>query len=397
MHPRSMSGAKRRALILLVPMLPLAAQVKLPPGSREEARAASTYQNLRKAPSPDPLRCEVHRFPPRLSYGLRYWAGYQVDLALKSAAGARRWAILVRVQPEGGEPVYLFQRRTIPTAAEGVRPPANAQYSAGGGFFLGMGRYQVEWFLVDDKGRYCRSSWSVKTPGSKLSLQQAPLTVDSPFREGWKGLNAEDGPGARLTLLLNAAPFLRRRHQVKLSAYERGVLLDSLTSFLDRSGASEARVVVFDLERRRILAEEDRFDPRGFRRLAEKMMEAEYGTIPYQVLLSGGSEFDMIDSLLARETGRDGGGRAIVFLGPMGGMAGRRPRPDPAITARPAGIYYLALTNPQASPGDAIQKTVRQWGGKTFAVYGPADLAKAADALRPLVRLAELPRPHSDR
>jgi len=392
-----MRRAARGTIGLLVSLLPAAAQVKLAPGSREEARAIASYEKLRTAPSPDPLQCELHSFAPQLSYGLRYWAGFRVDLTQKAVAGARIWAILVRVEPEGGRPVFLFQQQNTPSKPEGTRLPANAMYTTGGGFFLGAGRYRIEWFLVDNKGRYCRSAWNVKTPSSKVAVQQAPLTVESPFREAWPGLNPADASGPKLTVLVNAAPFLRRRYKVKLSAYERGVLLDGLTSFLDRSGASEARVVLFDLERRRILAEEDRFGPRGFRRLAEKMMDAEYGTIPYQVLLYGGSEWEMIDSLLAKETSDDKRGRAIVFLGPVGAMAGRRPRPDPAISTRPAGVYYLALSNPQTSPDDAIHKTVKLCGGKTYAVYSPGDLAKAADAIRPQVRVASLPGSDANR
>src|ERR1039458_1127724 len=54
------------------------------------------------------LRCGFEPVKPALTYGLQFQTGYAIDIPLQEFAGrGRNLDILLRVTPEGRDPVYL--------------------------------------------------------------------------------------------------------------------------------------------------------------------------------------------------------------------------------------------------------------------------------------------------
>jgi hypothetical protein len=244
----------------------------------------------------------------------------------------------------------------------------------------------VELLMADEKGRRCQGQWQLTAPPRKTRLLQAPGTVEAVSLADWRGIPDRESAAGRVTVLLNAAPFLSRRHVAKLASSERSLLMGSLTTLLEQTRYRHARLVVFDLDRRRILFEDDDFGPEGYQRLRKILAETEYATIAFQTLRQGGRDWEMLDRLVSQEARREDVSEAIVFLGPALRWSDRRPKPEANLRAGLPPLYYLALTRFGATAQDTIQKTVRQYGGKVFTVYQPQDLARATQAIRPAAK-----------
>ncbi|MDR3697989.1 MAG: hypothetical protein P4L56_00055 [Candidatus Sulfopaludibacter sp.] len=102
------------------------------------------------------LDCAVGPIKPVLSFRLRLQAGYVFRFPLGQFAGpGHSLTVLTTVTPEGSrKPVHLIDRLALPAI-----PRTDMDGESGGGFFVGEGRYQVNWLLFDDQGRKCMKSW----------------------------------------------------------------------------------------------------------------------------------------------------------------------------------------------------------------------------------------------
>lgn len=359
-----------------------AAQMVVNPKSTGGAQIVRAYEKV-SGETGSALRCQVRPYPPILGFQFRYMAGYVVEIPLKETRGVRYLFSFTRVTPDGGAPVLLFQRGDLPQAPAGSAIPKAGAVSSVGGFQLGEGRYRVELVVADEKGRTCREQWRVTAPAQKTRLLQAPGTVEAVSLGDWRGVPESESTAGRVTVLLNAAPFLRRRHVARLASSERSLLMGSLTTLLEQTRYRQARVVVFDLDRRRILFEDESFGREGYQRLRKVLAETEYATIAFQTLKDGGGDWEMLDRLVAQEARRQEAPEAIVFLGPATRWNDGRPKPAKSLREGMPPLYYVALTRFGSAPQDTIQKTVRQLGGKVFTVYQPQDLARATKAIRP--------------
>ncbi|MBY0505648.1 MAG: hypothetical protein K2X03_17165 [Bryobacteraceae bacterium] len=366
-----------RPLSLLIIALPLAAQIlveaKSEAGHVLPGRFTSVWED-RKAP---PLRCRVDHVPPRLSFSFKYWSGFEVTLPSQEVAGeaGNRLVTSFRVRPRGasGDWTYFFQESVLPEV------PADKKVDLwyGGGFFVGVGKYEVDWLLVERDGKVCRKSWTfgVNQPG-KVEMATPPNTVTSVRLEDWSGFKPATDAKGEVTVMLNAAPVARRRYVTKLSPWDRTILLTSLKSVLDQVHVSRARVVVFDVDGRRELFRSADFRPRDYRRLFGVLERADFGTIDYNTLATGPPAGEFLFRVVEKEIAA-AKGQPVIFLGPeMRPSNARLPERQAEVKLDAGKMFYLCFPLTLADPEDLIAKIVKG-KGKSFRLFYPQDLASA--------------------
>ena len=356
---------------------PLAAQFLLEPGTQPGRVMPSRFVQVwddRKAPI---LRCRVDQVPPRLSFSFKYWSGFEVTLPATEVVGptGNRLVTVFRVRPRLPEAkwTYFFQESTLPE----VPPGKKVDLWYGGGFFAGVGKYEVDWMLVERDGKVCRKSWTFSANAARnVEMAAAPNTVSSVRLEDWAGFKATPDAKREVTVLLNAAPVARRRYTTKLSPWDRTILLTSLKSVLDQVRVTRARVVVFDVDGRRELFRSADFRPRDYRRLFGILERADFGTIDYSTLATGPPTGEFLFNIVEKEIAA-APGQPVIFLGPeMRPSNARLPERQAEVKVDAGQIFYLCFPLTVSDPEDLIAKIVKG-KGKSFRLFYPQDLASA--------------------
>lgn len=344
------------------------AQVRMDP--RESGRAIASFEKS-WAEKGAALRCRVMPDPPRLGFTLRQWAGYNATLPVAQFEPGARVAVLTRVTAEGAAPVYFFQ-------GLGLRriPRRDAQAYVSGGVMVGPGKYRVAFLAIDQQGRSCRKEWTWNVPRAKTETL-APGAIAELGLDQWKGITpANPGEERRLTVLLHAAPVYRRRYAVSLSGWDRYVLLSTLRSVLEQSGATSARVIAHDWFSRRILFEDANFGPAGYEKLIAALDEANYGTVDYKVLRDGPGPGEFLNQLLERA--RTGPAPAVlVFAGPETSFADKKTLDSETWKASSAPAFYAVFPRYVSGPEDVVARFVKTVKGRIYSIFVPADLARA--------------------
>jgi hypothetical protein len=346
--------------------------------------ASSIPENIRDMtpePSAGRLKCAVTPVKPRLNYSFRFQTGYVLDIPLQQYVGkGHAIATLLRVTPESSErdPYYLLSRTQL-----GEVPPTKSILEMAGGYVVGEGKYRVDMLVTDSSGRTCLKNWNIR---AKLNGKEddvppgiAPGVVDEISFRKWtrsaKGTQGEEG--YKVTVLMNVSPLMPRR--TTLAAYDRVLLLSSLTSLIERLPLQSVRLVLFNLDQQREIYRDEDFDPTRYGRVSRAMAQLELGTVDYSILKNRQGHIDLLTSLM-EDARRSGKSDAVVFLGPKPWRFDKAPKtalPEPS-AADPAYFYvqlrpYMAA----AALNDTIMGAVKHMGGKTFDVYTPADFAEA--------------------
>lgn len=384
--------ARARLVFMLLTALvgPSWAQSRFDPAEGDSGRkAVATFEDVLAGRGQGKLKCTVNRYAPSLNYDLQVWTGFSMSFpGMQFQPGRKAFMVNVfRVTPlkPAGEPVWFFRRYDLPPIPPEAAKNKKIQLEAGGGFLVGSGEYQVDWVLIDDLDRACTARWQLKSdPPEKERIGIRPGFADDDSRlMRWPGPKpAADGAGMRATILVNAGPTFRRRFVSKLSSWDRRLLTTAVTSTIDRVGFSSVRVVVFDLERRRVLFEDDNFGARGYRRLLGSLGEADFATIDYSVLADGGSEYDFLESLLSAETRRDQAPGAMVFVTPSWRDGPRRRKVAEQLAEASPEVFCLALAPRNPWVSGSVVDFVKQLKGRVLAVFRPTDLAKATAEIR---------------
>lgn len=382
-----MTRPRPNALLLLLLPLSLPAQLLFDASSPNGRPVREAFDRTFDDRSLPRLDCTVRPIPARLSFDLRIFAGFEATLAYPQSQGARRPVLLnvFRVTPRkpAGEPRWFVRRWPLPAPPADARPNPRLQAQLGGGFLVGPGRYDIDWLVIDAQDRVCRKSWRLNVRESRAAeLGIAPGTVEDDRRLlDWPGPSAATGRSA--TILLHAAPTLRRRYSARLSWWDRRLLLTTLTNTIDRGGFSSARLLVFDLERRRILFESDSFQARDYRRLNELLSDVELATIDYQTLASGPSEWEFLSSLLLAELERPASPPdALIFLTPAWREGPPKGRLDESLRAALPPLFSLALAPYGRFAFGSVVDLTRAARGRVLNVFFPPDLASATARLR---------------
>ncbi|BDC49949.1 hypothetical protein F183_A22650 [Bryobacterales bacterium F-183] len=325
------------------------------------------------------LKCSLQQIPPRVTFNFRFFTGFFVSLPVQQFVGRDKnsIAMVMRATPDtpGQQPAYFVYRNDLPELPKDV---GRARFEFSGGFYTGLGKYRVEIALRDSADRTCTAAWTSTARDRKVPIQLADGQIAPLGYDRWTGMkNTTDG--GRVTVFVHAIPLYYRRALSKLGAFDRTTLLTSLTSLLDQSKFSSARVVVFDLLGKRVLFKQDGFDRRGYRRLIDVLERTNYGTVDVKTLQQGGNDSTFIRNLLRDEMKETQQSEAIVFLGAEGRPAPKA-LPDLKEYNLPA-MFYMGFTRFQVPIEDAMYQAVRSTKGKTITVFRPVDLANGIRSL----------------
>lgn len=362
-------------------VLPLSGQMLIPADSDMASRLAPYFEPQPKGKA-TLLACTILAVPVRLSFGFRYWAGYDISLPARQFADSsegkqRQLVVSAKIQNQAGVASYLWSSTSLPKKLPGANwAQRGVEFDLGGGFLAGEGKYKVTVLVVDGRGRECRKSWTAEAKKLSVPMRIPPGEVRENGMDGWRGIPAKAGAAARVTVFLHAAPIYRRRNTVKLSAWDRTVLLGSLTSFLEASRFSEARVVVFDLDGRSVLYETETFDRRSFRRLMSVLDGAGRGTVSLKTL-TGPGEAGFLEQMVRAELSRTETSDAVVFLGPSWRYGAKLTPVLRELRGQFPETFYVSLTPWFDVADDLLTRFTNAGKGKVLSVYQPTDLAKA--------------------
>ncbi len=350
----------------------LRAQELIPPGTDEERLAIDSFSRL--WPLPSGLSCSITTFPARLGYALRFWAGYEVTLPVP-VSGPREGslAIALRVTPTGSATRYFAARLDYADLPEDPKQRRRLQLYTSGGLAFGVGQYQADLLVIDSGDRTCRKSWRVTAKETNAQERIAPNVVEENRFERWPGMPAKAG-SAQVTVFLHVAPLWRRRSAVRLSPWERGILLGSLVSLLDTSRYSRARVIAYNLDARAVLLETEDFGPRDYRRLLRAIDGLNLGQVDAATLAV--SPVTTLGLMIEREAKRTPSD-AIVYLGPLSRYDGKPNEPLREISRQLQPAFGFQLWPAPGFTGDIVTRFLELGGGRSVRIYSPGDLAKA--------------------
>ena len=373
---------------LMTTAVEVRAQARFDPQGGTSSKTVRAFEEVLAKRGKPTLDCSIRTFSPNLGYDLQVWTGYQIGLPAKQFQAGRRATLLnvFRVTPTkpAGETAWFLRRWDLP-----VIPPEitdkRVELTAGGGFRVGTGEFKVEWVLIDDQDRSCTKVWKIKSnpPQRERLGLQAGFVDDDRRLMSWQGPKpAANGQPTRATILVNAYPVSRRRYISQLSWGDRRLLATAITTTIDRVGFNGVHLIVFDLERRRILFEDKDFNRRGYRQLMNRLGEANLATIDYTVLEEGQSEFEFIASLLSDVSVANQPSDAVVFVAPAWRDGGKK-RPIPAALRESVpDVFCVALAPGMSWVTGAVVDFVREMKGRVLNVFQPADLAAASDRIR---------------
>jgi hypothetical protein len=332
-------------------------------------------------PVEQPLRCEVTPVQPALDFRFRFQAGYSVNVPMEQYLGPKHgWAIFTRVTPPDSKPaVYLVSRVRLPDV-----PPTKVKIDTFGGFLVGPGRYHVEWALFDDQDRVCRKDWNIE---AKLSHSEHNVKLDIPPATvadfGGNGLPPQtraraDALAFRLTILLHAAPISPHRTQLRVN--DRILLMSTLASLAGTVPALSVRLAVFNLDKQRILFNQDDFTLASLGRVAQALNDMELDAIDYHTLQNPTGHIDLLSDLINRELASPKPSDAVVFLGPASRYIDKMPPAAVDATAAKLRFFYfqyrpLRMRGPMLP--DSITHAVEQVKGRLIHITSPGEFANA--------------------
>jgi hypothetical protein len=379
------------------------------------------------------LPCTVEILKPALNFSFRFQTGYRFQVPLnRGRADGRHWHLAFRVTPRGGsrQPLYFTDSIDLPAQA-----PPNTALQASGAFLLGEGRYDVKWSLLDESGRVCRKEWTLDArlarndrstevmipPATVGDLSWRPAPGDRADAGGYR--DPFTGP---ITVLMNAAllsparmggpnrPGPRPGNGAGPLAGRWVTLVGILASLLERLPAASVRLVVFNPNQQKELFRQDGFTLDGINRIEHAGDEMQQWSVDYRVLQKPAGSWDLLADLVNREIHAAVPSDAVVFLGLRSAFSVKMPPGFPGPTGAPSPRFFYLQYHPnwpsksateplpqaddmrraskQAPRGpdsvvipgelpDSIDQTVRRMKGKIFAIYTPAEFAKAIEEI----------------
>ena len=338
------------------------------------------------------LDCNTTQFNPFLDFALRFEAGFVVNCSLAQFEGnPALLAIYIRVTPAEGEKAFFGDRLSLPAIPEAKKPGFQWKHFKGeiefsGAIGVGIGKYKVETLLVDDHNRVQRKSWSVNVAprGKEKSVEPAirPNRISALSVPLWEHTRRSAEAGRRLTVLLDAAPMMP--WSLKLRAWDRAFLIGSLSSLLRQSGATEVRVVAFNLDQQRVIFRDDDFENDGFVKLNRALQALELGTVSYHSLQRGTGWADLLVNLVNAEVTGDDSSDAVVFLGPNIRIMDKI---DPEALRTRADIgprlyYFEYFSHFGYEFPDSIHHLTNACRGTVFKMHSAADFAASIAKLQ---------------
>jgi hypothetical protein len=266
-----------------VTLVPLAAQSLVDADHLAAARDA-----FAAADSAPGLLCQFTPIPPELNFNLRFLTGYSA----KSTMNGDRWEILLRVTPDGREPVYLTSSVKL---AEST-----------GTFVVGEGAYRVDALMKSDSSRVCTAKWRIQ---AKLQAAERHLAVPLPAgavtdlaAKPARTAAAVEPKLNRLTVLLHAAPLALGR--VELQTGDLLTLVGALEALVENVPARSTRLVIFSLDQRAVVYQKDDFTADDLDQVSRTLSETKFGVVDYRTLQKATGPLAMAEELLRAELAR---------------------------------------------------------------------------------------------
>jgi hypothetical protein len=348
-----------------------------------DPRSMQTIQRIFAVPAPkNSLVCQIETMAPRLGFSLMHWSGFNLSIPMKQflETGPTQLALAIEITPKGGKPVYLGERFGVPPPAEGLKYPKGADATYMGGYYLGPGDYRVRFYGGDNRNNECRKEWSLKVRAGKIPPRMEPDQISAVGDERWRGLNKSNPPN-RLTIVIEAAPMSPRRAMVRLSSYDRSILLTSLTTLLDQTKTTDATVVAVDPRNRKIIYQTSDFTRRELGRLARAVAEVNLGVVSLETL-KGPTATQFMESVLTTIQDPAAKSDAVVFLGPIWSWQGKV---TPKIRELAQGLpnaHFLGLTRFPGMPDNLVAQVVKAANGSAKQLLTPSDFAKALEKVK---------------
>jgi hypothetical protein len=354
----------------------------LDPGLPNDRKLIAGFSQLWDSTGRAELECGIEVYPPRLSYDLRAWTGFEVEMPAREFApqGGQILLTFMRVRPEGGAPAYLWRRDQVGKLNGDPKFIARAAASFGSGLYLGPGKYRVELAVTDARERVCRKAWDLN---SKSGEGIPRGHVEALGFRPWRGANPRNAAtGGHVAILVHARPVRPRRAVVKLSAFDRMVLSGVVRAVVEQGPYATASVTVFDMDRRRILYGTPALDRRSFRAMERALEAADFSSISLDNYKALPDPWPFLREVLRKAGQQSPSPRSLVLVGSGAGWAPRlteeavRPLRDlPPISA-------ITLLPQQATANDTLSLLTRKLGGKVHSVYEAKNVRKAVRALR---------------
>jgi hypothetical protein len=345
----------------------------------------------------DSLKCDLQHLKPELDFAFRFDIHYIVACGLSQFQPDSGLAVLLRITAEGSDPVLLrqlYHLRPVPPEIHAKAPPGSfhklaAQIS--GTFSAGEGKYSVELLVVDERGKNFRRQWPMEVARNRRE-HGVPLAIEAntvlPVTlMPWNGTPVSDNSGLRLTILMHAAPMNQR--SVKLYAWDRLFLLETLLSVVRQIPYSSLRVVAFNLGQQKELFRDENFNFKSLDRLSETLRETEMATVPAQALESN-AQSEMLARLSQEELNRNLPSDAVIFLGPSCRFD-KKVSKEALKTLEADGRRFFYL---EYFPGfmrggefpDAIHLLTRDLHGTVFPIHSAPELASSVQRMLSQIR-----------
>ncbi len=373
--------AKPSLLLLVLIGTLAAAQLPLAPDSEK------TFSRVfEEGPKGDRLDCHVDTFKPFLDFSFRYEIGYVVHCPIRQFQGRQSTVgTLLRVKGETGRAITLGESFLVPAMPAELRDKVNLRHmhnevEFSGVFAAGEGDYDVQLVVLDDHNRSCQKTWQAKAhPHGNESQASAAMqagTVAAISLPAWKG-TSNNLAGMKLTVFLDAAPV--NPYSSKLRAWDRAFLLGALSSLLRQIPLASVHIVAFNLDQQREIFRENDFDHTGLFRLSSALNRLELGTVSYRILQRQEGWEELLGGLIREESLSRKSSDAVVFLGPTSRVDTKMSTLIvDAKRSTNTPLFYLQYSPfPGREFPDAIQYLVSSYGGTTFHLHSPGDLAHA--------------------
>lgn len=367
----------------LLVLLSAAAHAQLPL-TPDQAQALDA--RFSQASQHNGLSCELQLLKPFLDFAFSFEGGYILRCPLRQFEGkASSLLTFTRITPESGAATTLADRFEIPSLPPVLRHEITWKHFSdeaelSGVFALGEGKYRVDLLVLDDQMRGYRKSWNTEAfahgrekhaamampPNSAASAMIWP-TQSNPNLAGNRSR-------LRLTVLLDAAPI--QPYALRLRAWDRAFLLQSLASLLRDTSSVSVRLIAFNLDQRQEIFRQNDFGHSDLPNLATALRRLELGTVSYHTLQDQQGWSALLAKLVNDEQAADQLSNAVIFLGPRIRVEQKVPREMLKLGRTTPRLFYFEYfpTFGHDFP-DTIHYLTTACKGTVLKMHTPSELA----------------------
>jgi hypothetical protein len=332
------------------------------------------------------LDCKIEPERAFLDFSFRFIAGYTVACPMSIFGGkAAVVRIYVRITPAAQPSLVLAQEYNVPAPTGSLDAKFNLKklrsfLEGSGAFFIAEGDYQVQLLAVDNLGRGTIRRWNLdvhrRRGESNVQLATLPSGPVCPLSIGWPVSEPASSRRSRITILVHTAPI--NPYARKIRAWDRALLLGSVSSVLQTLPAASVRLVAFNLDQQTEVFRSEHFTQRQMAELSSSIVKLELGTISVRKLnQTGGAE--LLATLANEERTADPVSTAVIFIGPWNRLDARFGKRRLKAEGPPQFydiVFYAPFLVGREFP-DAVEHLTQSENGAVEKVHSPAELSRS--------------------